>query len=67
MERQEIIRDVHKQIENLARLHVQYGLYHTDGFRAHKEQIRQSIRENRVDVKKELDHDARLIYKRYFD
>ena len=41
MERQEIIRDVHKQIENLARLHVQYGLYHTDGFRAHKEQIRQ--------------------------
>ena len=32
MEREEIIQDLHVQIESMARLHVRHGLYHSEGF-----------------------------------
>ena len=56
MERELVIRDLHEQIENLARLH-----------RAHRERIRKYIAEHNIDVRKELDPMVGLLYRRYFD
>ena len=37
MERQAVIRDLSAEIETLARLHIQHGLHHTQGFANQKE------------------------------
>ena len=39
MERQAVIRDLSARIETLARLHIQHGLHHTQGFVRQKEGI----------------------------
>lgn len=67
MERELVIRDLHEQIENLARLHIRHGLYHSEGFRLHREHIRKFIAEHDIDVRKELDPMVGLLYRRYFD
>ena len=67
MEREEIIRDLHGQIENLARLHVRHGLHESEGFREHRERIRETISENKIDVRRELDPMVGLLYRRYFE
>ena len=59
--------ELHQQIENLARLHIQHGLYHSEGFRMQKERVRNTIRENNVNVRKELDPQINLLYRRYFE
>ena len=66
-EREEMIRDLQWQIESLARLHIQHGLYHSEGFRLQKEHVRHTIREHKVNVRKELDPQLCLLYRRYFD
>ena len=55
MEREEIIKDLHMQIESMARLHVRHGLYDSEGFRRRREHVRKLIRDNNVDVRRELD------------
>ena len=67
MERELVIRDLHEQIENLARLHIRHGLYHSEGFRLHREHIRSFIAEHNIDVRKELDPMVGLLYRRYVD
>ena len=67
MERELVIRDLHEQIENLARLHIRHGLHQSEGFRAHRERIRKYISEHNIDVRKELDPMVGLLYRRYFD
>ena len=66
-ERKEMIRDLQRQIENLARLHIQHGLYHSEGFRLQKERVRRTICEHKVNVRQELDPQISLLYRRYFD
>ena len=67
MERELVIRELNEQIESLAKLHIRHGLYHSEGFRAHKERVRVMITEHKVDVRKELDPMMGLLYRRYFD
>ena len=67
MEREEAIRDLHERIEGMARLHVRHGLHRSNGFMEQKEQIRNLIREHRIDVKKELRPEGGLLFRRYFD
>lgn len=67
MERQEMIRDLNQRIESLARLHIRHGLYDSEGFREQREQVEHLVREHKVNVRKELDPQVRLLYKRYFD
>lgn len=67
MEREAVIRDLHEQIENLARLHIRHGLYHSEGFRLRREHVRRIIAEHNIDVRKELDPMVGLLYRRYFD
>ena len=67
MEREATIRELNEKIMNLARLHILHGLHHTSGFRSHKEDVKNMIREHRVNVKSELDPQASLLYRRYFD
>lgn len=67
MERENVIRELHEQIEDLARLHIRHGLYHSEGFRMRREHVRSIVREHSIDVRKELDPMVRLLYRRYFD
>lgn len=67
MDREEKIRELNDQIVNLARLHVRHGLYDSEGFRRHRENIKNMILEHKVDVRKELDPMVGLLYRRYFD
>lgn len=67
MEREEIIRDLHGQIENLARLHVHHGLHRSEGFQRYRERITETISKHKIDVRKELDPMVGLLYRRYFD
>ena len=66
MERQAMIRDLTAEIETLARLHVQHGLHHTEGFVRQKDNIQRLIREHEVVLKKELDPLTLNLYRRYF-
>ena len=67
MKREEAIRELHEQIESLARLHIRHGLHQSEGFQKHREAIGRIIREHKVDVRKELDPMVGLLYRRYFD
>lgn len=67
MERKRAIDEVHDHIEEMARLHLLHGLYHSEGFRKRKENVTRLIREHRVDVKTELNPQIGMLYKRYFD
>ncbi len=67
MERENAIRELQEQIESMARLHIRHGLYHSEGFRLHREHIRKFIAEHDIDVRKELDPIVGLLYRRYFD
>ena len=51
MERQTVIRDLNERIETLARLHIQHGLHHTQGFVRQKEGIARLIRDNEVNLR----------------
>ena len=67
MEREAVIQDLNKQIEALARLHIHHGLYHSEGFKRQRRHVENMVREHKVNVRKELDPDVNLLYKRYFD
>ena len=66
MEREEVIQDLHRQIESLARLHIHRGLYNTEGYIRSRDRIRQTISEYSIDVRRELDPVVGLLYHRYF-
>ncbi len=67
MERENAIRELQEQIESMARLHIRHGLYHSEGFRRRREQVKRIIWEHNIDVKNELDPMVGLLYRRYFD
>ena len=67
MERENIIKDLHGQIETLTRLHIQYGLEKTEQFRNQKESISEYIVRHGIDIRRELDPVSRSLYRRYFD
>ncbi len=67
MERQTVIRDLNERIETLARLHIQHGLHHTQGFVRQKEGIARLIRDNEVNLRQELDPHVLNLYRRYFE
>ena len=67
MERREIIQILTRELESLTRLHVQYGLYHTEGFRQQKNSIARMIDEYGIDTRRELDALSLNQYRRYFD
>ena len=66
MDRQTVIRDLSSQIETLTRLHIQHGLQRTPGFDAQKNSITRLIRDNEIDLNRELDPLTRNLYRRYF-
>ena len=67
MERDNIIQDLHRQIETLARLHIQHGLEKTEHFKRKKKTISEFVSEHDIDVRSELDPVSRNLYRRYFD
>ena len=67
MERKAVIDDLSREIQTLARLHIQYGLHRTKGFANQKNNIEKLIRDNGVNLKKELDPLTRQLYHRYFE
>ncbi len=67
MERKAAIKEVHEDIESMARLHLLHGLYQSEGFRKSKENVEKLIREYGVDVRTELSPQAGMLYRRYFD
>ena len=67
MERREIIQILTRELESLTRLHVQYGLYHTEGFRQQKNSIARMIVEYGIDTRRELYALSLSQYRRYFD
>ena len=67
MERQAVIRDLSAEIETLARLHIQHGLQHTQGFAKQKNNIEKLIQDHEVNLKKELDPLVLNLYRRYFE
>ena len=66
MSREIIIGDLSDRIETLARLHIQHGLYETEGFRAQHSSISKLIHEHQIDVNNELDPLSLYFYRRYF-
>ena len=66
MERREIIQVLSRELESLTRLHVLYGLYHTEGFRKQKDSISRYIDEHEIDIRRELDPLSLNQYRRYF-
>jgi len=67
MDRSEVIRGLHSDLETLTRLHIRHGLHHTEGFRRQMERISDCIREHEIDARAELDPLAFSLYRRYFD
>ena len=67
MERENTIRDVNVRIENLAKLQPQYQLQKAEEFNAIKKGISDTIRENGINTRKELDPHVYNLYRRYFD
>ncbi len=66
MERGEVVADLKNRLEILARLHVQHGLYGTEGYLRHKDEISHLIKRHRILVRKELDPISHNLYRRYF-
>ena len=66
MERQIVIRHLSAEIETLARLHIQHGLYRTQGFTRQKKSIEKLIEDYEVNPKQELDPLTLHLYRRYF-
>lgn len=66
MDRQTVIRNLSSEIETLTRLHIQHGLHRTKGFDKQKSNIEKLIRDNEVDLKRELDPLTHNLYRRYF-
>ncbi len=66
MDHELAVRVLHTEIENLTRLHIQYGLHTTEGFAAQKRTIEKLIQENRINLKMELDPLSLNLYRRYF-
>ena len=66
MKREEIIRELEDQLHDLTRLHIQHHLEKTEHFQAHKENISRYVRENEIDVRRELSHASANQYRRYF-
>ena len=67
MERNAVIEELENRLHFLTRLHIQHRLEHTESFRQQKEQIRQFILDNAVDVRRELSAVSLIQYRRYFD
>ncbi len=67
MERKKIIEGLSQEIECLTRLHIQHGLYHTEGFRKQKANVERYIHEHEIDLRRELDPLALNLYRRYFE
>ena len=67
MSRSKMIADLSEKIEHLASMHIVYRLENTDHFTQQKIEISHTIKENQVQVQKELDPLTRHLYNRYFD
>ena len=67
MERESVIRNLNRQIENLSRLQPQYRLHRTGDYDKLRAGILQKIREHHVNVRYELDPHVYNLYRRYFD
>lgn len=67
MERERILTELHGQIENLTRLHIQHRLEQTEHFQHHKASIEHFVTLHKIDVRSELDPVTQMLYRRYFD
>lgn len=66
MERERILTELHGQIENLTRLHIQHRLEQTEHFQHHKASIERFVTLHKIDVRSELDPVTQMLYRRYF-
>ena len=66
MNREEVIQSLENQLHDLTRLHIQHHLENTEHFQAHKEEISRFVRENEIDVRRELSPASASQYRRYF-
>ena len=66
MDREIAIQNIHSEIETLTRIHIQYGLYNTVGFRVQKQRVEDLVREHEINLKQELDPLFLNLYRRYF-
>ena len=66
MSREAIVRDIHQEVESLIRMH-HMGLYRTEGYQVRKKRILEMIRENEIDVGRDLDPVSRILFRRYLE
>ncbi len=64
MDREAAVRNLSSEVEALIRLH-QQGLYNSSGYQARRKKIEELIREQRIDLRKELDPVTQILYRRY--
>ncbi len=58
--------NLHGEIETLIRLH-QHGLFNSNGYQARKRRIKDYVRENKVDMMRELEPVTYVLYRRYLE
>jgi hypothetical protein len=66
MDRNLTVHQLADEIEQLAKMHILYGLDRTPQFAMQKERISQLILSQRIHVRTELDPVSRNLYGRYF-
>ena len=66
MNREAVIQELENQLHDLTRLHIQHHLENTEHFQAHKASITRYVRENEIDVRRELSPASANQYRRYF-
>ena len=66
MNREAVIQELESQLHDLTRLHIQHHLENTEHFQEHKENIARYVRENEIDVRRELSLASASQYRRYF-
>ena len=67
MERQLAIQEVSREIENLARMHILYGIQDTSVFEQKKVRIKELIEQNHINWRNDLDPVFCNLYRRYYD
>lgn len=65
MDREAAISSISSEMEALIRLH-RLGLHESTGYRARKKNMEDIIRENHIDIGKDLDPVTSILYRRYF-
>ena len=59
------MRTLHEEMETLIRLH-RHGLFNTPGYIDRKKEIKEFIRENRINLE-DLEPLTLILYRRYFE